>query len=45
VAGSGSGSDGSAGSKGSGNTIEVVTDVQCIDGNIVVTKTTITIAG
>jgi hypothetical protein len=45
VAGSGSGSDGSAGSKGSGNTIEVVTDVQCIGGNIVVTKTTITIAG
>jgi len=43
VAGSGSG--GSAGSKGSGNTIEVVTDVQCIGGNIVVTKTTITIAG
>jgi hypothetical protein len=45
VAGSGSGSGGSAGSKGSGNTIEVVTDVQCIGGNIVVTKTTITIAG
>lgn len=43
VAGSGSG--GSAGSKGSGNTIEVVTDVQCVNGSIVVTKTTITIAG
>jgi hypothetical protein len=43
VAGSGSG--GSAGSKGSGNTIEVVTDVQCVNGSIVVTKTTITLAG
>jgi hypothetical protein len=43
VAGSGSGSG--AGSKGSGNTIEVVTDVQCVNGSIVVTKTTITIAG
>jgi len=42
VAGSGSG--GSTGSKGSGNTIEVVTDVQCVNGSIVVTKTTITIA-
>ena len=43
VAGSESGSG--AGSKGSGNTIEVVTDVQCVNGSIVVTKTTITLAG
>ena len=42
---SGSGLSGSVAGSGSGNTIEVVTDVQCIGGNIVVTKTTITIAG
>jgi len=44
VAGSGSGA-GSTSGGGSGNTIEVVTDVQCVNGSIVVTKTTITIAG
>jgi hypothetical protein len=44
VAGSQSGA-GSTSGGGSGNTIEVVTDVQCVNGSIVVTKTTITIAG
>ena len=44
VAGSQSGA-GSTSGKGSGNTIEVVTDVQCVNGSIVVTKTTITLAG
>lgn len=44
VAGSQSGA-GSTSGGGSGNTIEVVTDVQCVNGSIVVTKTTITLAG
>jgi hypothetical protein len=47
LSGSAAGSQSGAGSTsggGSGNTIEVVTDVQCVGGNIVVTKRTITIA-
>jgi len=49
-AGSGSGGgsvagSGSGGAQSGGLTIEVVTDVQCINGSIVVTKRTITIPG
>jgi len=44
VAGSESGTGSGSGGAQSGNTIEVVTDVQCVGGNIVVTKRTITIA-
>jgi hypothetical protein len=48
VAGSVSGSvagSGSGGAQSGGLTIEVVTDVQCVNGSIVVTKRTITIPG
>jgi len=50
VAGSGSGGgsvagSGSGGAQSGGLTIEVVTDVQCVNGSIVVTKRTITIPG
>jgi len=49
-AGSGSGGgsvagSGSGGAQSGGLTIEVVTDVQCVNGSIVVTKRTITIPG
>jgi hypothetical protein len=45
VAGSGSGGGSGSGAQSGGLTIEVVTDVQCVNGSIVVTKRTITIPG